>query len=246
MNWSIRYAGFNPLQKSWDSNGYILPRLTVVGKGGSLYERQPDNTYIKTLHPVAFERYKEMRPGMYDEPSQTYAHTLFSSKFDPYDLEYLNAAHYLAKVSNIDIPPGESGLLNAKHFLSELDRRLSSGKFPEASQFHERVKRTLSESKDHDVAGIIPSRDPKIWWPQGARNFDSRQFNYHPELNDSIFNIGDVWWGRGQNGESSRGGHVGHDVHALFSTPEEANEYIRTPEAMDFFENNAAWGKGKR
>ena len=228
MNWSIRYANESipGLSTPFDSNGIFIPEHAFVGEGGSVYERTKNGMYIKTLHPLAEAAYKITRPGMYENPAQTYQNTFFAKT----EGDALDASSMARHVGTRDAGLDGHGLTT----LGLVRREILGADHPDLEE--------LKHLPDHTVLGYYnPPGEKGDWFV-----FDKGEVSTTPIKGYKLFNTGTTWWGRKAVGEGEKCiyaiSHQGHDVHTIFPTAKEAFDYAHSAEGIDKFRTKSSWG----
>ena len=254
MNWSIRYASRElHLLEPGETGDW-----SCVGRGGSIYTKDAKTGLItKTLHPVAYESYKTIRPGMYSDPSQMYT----AIAFEPSRGSHLG---YLVH-NNITILPAYSRFHPVRNTRRIVDKIIEKGRY------HPHVAALMRRTLDHpiissgenddklfkvfyhkddllDLARSSPHEVPDkieelLTSSRFGRNViepvPREDISYHPIPGYSLENWGKSWFGTDPSGKetaSPYGHHTGHNVEAVFKTAQEAQDYAMDPENVQKYQ----------
>ena len=243
-NWNTRYATEGD---TW----------SFVGEGGSIYTKRPSGLIVKTLHPIAFEGYKDIRPGMYKDQSQVYKNIAFThpSAKGPYSWlpqvmhnfqndasRFMTVGEAKDRMSKLaahpDTHPRLKQLFTAMSQHPAVNQNNDNQLFVayhHLSDWHE-----LLNADEHEVPDIIRSlTSQKRPDKPGYINFSYDRvssvspFNviYTPDVGWKVHNWGPTAFGSDESAmeKSKRSVHHGHDVEQVFRTPEEAHDYVMDP-----------------
>ena len=259
MNWSLRYANENDFLHLLDP--HETGEWSFVGGGGSIYTKRPDGLILKTLHPLAYEGYKTMRPGMYSHPSQMYT----GIAFEPEERSAGGVVLPRLAYHNNIISNNNNVLLTMNQVKHGMQKRIDRGRMkpnyeafwrrmleqPEFNSKENQDKLYMMNRLSDDIMDIVDAPKEKVnsaiddflsdrTWPHDRKAIepvDRKLISYKPAPGYSVHNWGRAWFGTDPEGirdsKSGSGGHMGHSVEAVFDTPEEAQEYAMSPENVD-------------
>ena len=260
MNWKQRYASRElHLLEPGETGDW-----SCVGEGGSIYTKDAKTGLItKTLHPVAYEGYKTIRPGMYSDPSQMYTAIAFEGSRGPLG-SGVSHLGYLVH-NNITILPPYSRFHTVRNARRIVDKMIKDGAYrPHVAAL---MRRTLDhpiissgENDDKlfkvfyhkddliDLANSSPHEVPDkieelLTTSRFGRNViepaPREDISYYPIPGYSLENWGKSWFGTDPSGKESASPynrHGGHDVEAVFKTAQEAQDYAMDPENVQKYQ----------